>query len=41
LMKKNHMIPEVLPEKYLFDNIEECAEWLKGYYSEKELQIKK
>lgn len=34
LLKKNKMIPDVLPEKYLFDTIEDCAAWLKGYNPE-------
>lgn len=31
LFKKNRLIPEVIPEKYLFDTIEDCAIWLKEY----------
>jgi SulP family sulfate permease len=31
LLNKNHLIPDILPEKYLFENIENCAEWLKEY----------
>ena len=34
LLRKNHLIPEVLPEKYLFDRIENCAIWLKEYCKE-------
>jgi len=34
LLRKNHLIPEVLPEKYLFDSIENCAIWLKEYCKE-------
>ncbi len=35
LLKKNRMVPNILPEKYLFDSIEDCSEWLKSYCSEK------
>lgn len=31
LLRKNHLIPEILPEKYLFKSIEECSVWLKEY----------
>ncbi len=31
LLRKNHLIPEVLPEKYLFNSIEECAVWLNEF----------
>lgn len=31
LFRQNRFVPEVIPEKYLFDSIEECAEWLKGF----------
>ncbi len=31
LLRKTHMVPEVLPEKYLFESIEDCAKWLEGY----------
>jgi sulfate permease, SulP family len=34
LLRKNHLIPEILPEKYLFNNIEDCAAWLKEYCTE-------
>ncbi|NPD45521.1 MULTISPECIES: SulP family inorganic anion transporter [unclassified Lentimicrobium] len=34
LLKKNRLIPNILPEKYLFDTIEDCSEWLKGYCQE-------
>jgi len=34
LLRKNHLIPEILPESCLFNGIEECAIWLKGYYEE-------
>lgn len=34
LLKKNRMIPNILPEKYLFDSIEDCSEWLKAYCRE-------
>jgi len=31
LLRKNHLVPDILPEKYLFKNIEECALWLETY----------
>ena len=31
LLKRNHLIPDILPEKYLFDNIQDCSIWLKEY----------
>ena len=31
LLQKNHLIPEILPEKYLFDTIEDCSMWLKDF----------
>jgi len=31
MLRKNRLIPDVLPENCLFDNIEECATWLKEY----------
>lgn len=31
LLKKNRMVPNILPEKYLFESIEDCSEWLKTY----------
>ncbi len=34
LLQRNHLIPNILPEKYLFDNIEDCAVWLKEYCKE-------
>lgn len=34
LLKRNRLIPNILPEKYLFDSIEDCAEWLQGYCKE-------
>ena len=34
LLQKNHLIPEILPEKYLFETIEDCSVWLKGYCEE-------
>lgn len=33
MLKKNRLIPEILPEEYLFDSIEGCAIWLKEYYT--------
>ena len=35
LFKKNKFIPNIIPEKYLFDNIEDCAIWLKEYCNKK------
>ncbi len=32
LLKKNRVIPDILPEEYLFIGIEDCAKWLKEYY---------
>jgi len=34
LLKQNRMIPNILPEKYLFDSIEDCSDWLKSYCKE-------
>ena len=34
LFKSNHLIPDILPEKYLFDNIEDCSAWLQEYCEE-------
>ncbi len=31
LLKQNHMIPNILPEKYIFKSIEDCAVWLEDY----------
>jgi SulP family sulfate permease len=31
LLQKNHLIPDILPEKYLFKTIEDCASWLEEY----------
>lgn len=31
LFKKTNLIPDVIPEKYLFESIDECAVWLKDY----------
>jgi SulP family sulfate permease len=31
MLKKNRMIPDILPEDCLFASIEECAVWLKDY----------
>ncbi|MCD6180438.1 MAG: SulP family inorganic anion transporter [Bacteroidales bacterium] len=31
LFKKNNLIPDVIPEKYLFKSIDDCAIWLKEY----------
>ena len=32
LFKKNRLVPNIVPEKYLFKSIDECAEWLKKEY---------
>ncbi|MBN1821975.1 MAG: SulP family inorganic anion transporter [Prolixibacteraceae bacterium] len=29
LFRKNRLIPDIIPEKYIFENIEDCAKWLK------------
>jgi sulfate permease, SulP family len=34
LLRKNRLIPDILAEKYLFNNIEDCAVWLKEYCKE-------
>ncbi|OYT14932.1 MAG: sodium-independent anion transporter [Bacteroidetes bacterium 4572_77] len=34
LLKQNHLIPNILAEKYLFKTIEECAIWLEEYCKE-------
>jgi len=31
LLKQNRLIPNILPEKYLFKSIEDCANWLEEY----------
>lgn len=31
LFKKNRLIPDIIPEDYLFESIEDCADWLKNY----------
>lgn len=31
MLKRNHLIPNILQEDCLFDSIEECAAWLKEY----------
>ncbi len=31
LLQKNHLIPDILSEEYLFDTIEDCSKWLKEY----------
>lgn len=31
MLKKNRLIPDVLPYNFLFDSIEDCAAWLKEY----------
>lgn len=33
MLKKNRLIPDILPEDCLFDSIEECAAWLNDYCS--------
>lgn len=37
LFRKNKFIPNIIPEGYIFENIEQCAQWLKEYYNEKEI----
>lgn len=32
LLKRNHIIPDIVPEKYVFRTIEDCSAWLKEYY---------
>ncbi len=39
LFNKNRFIPGVIPNKYMFENIEECAKWLKKHYSELEINL--
>ncbi|NQU51426.1 MAG: SulP family inorganic anion transporter [Bacteroidetes bacterium] len=34
LFKRNRLVPEIIPEKYLFDTIEDCAIWLQEYCEE-------
>lgn len=36
LLKRNRLIPNILPEKYLFESIEDCADWLQSYSKEME-----
>lgn len=36
MLRKNHLIPDILPEKYLFKNIADCSVWLKDYCKEYE-----
>lgn len=31
LFKSNHLVPDVIPEKYLFKSIEDCSVWLQEY----------
>lgn len=31
LLQKNRLIPDILPEKYLLDTIEDCSIWLKEF----------
>lgn len=33
LLRKTRFIPDILPEKYLFDSIEACTLWLTTYQS--------
>lgn len=33
LFQKTRLVPEIIPEKYLFNSIEDCSMWLKEYYS--------
>ena len=32
LFRKNKFVPDVVPEKFMFQSIEECADWLKDYF---------
>ncbi|MCF8392194.1 MAG: STAS domain-containing protein, partial [Bacteroidales bacterium] len=32
LFQKNRFVPDIVPEKYFFKSIEDCAEWLKTYF---------
>jgi SulP family sulfate permease len=31
LFKRNKFVPEIVPEDYFFDSIEDCANWLKTF----------
>jgi SulP family sulfate permease len=31
LLKRNKFVPEIVPEDYFFDSIEDCANWLKTF----------
>lgn len=31
LLRKNRFIPSIIPEEFLFESIEDCADWLKDY----------
>ena len=37
LFEKNKFIPNVIQEKYLFKNIEDCAIWLKQHSEKSEM----
>ena len=39
LFRKNKIIPEIIPEKYLFKSIDECALWLKEHCEKCEEEI--
>lgn len=32
LFRKTRLVPEIIPEKYLFESIEDCNSWLKGSF---------
>jgi SulP family sulfate permease len=34
LLRKNHLVPDILSEKYIFNTIEDCSTWLKEYCKE-------
>jgi len=34
LFQRTRLVPEIIPEKYLFESIEDCSIWLKEHYTE-------
>ena len=38
LLRKTNFIPDILPEKYLFNSIEDCSVWLSEYFRNNEIQ---
>lgn len=38
LLRKTNFIPEVLPEQYLFNSLEECSHWLSEYSRKEPIQ---